>query len=169
MITFGQDAYDAFSEKGYKTEPLVNELKEKLKSGNLTKSERGELIKRIATMEHAGKSKQKELSMQLLAVDTTNYVGGLFGPIGSGATTLLTDNIEKDIRSAKKLRIQKAQIRGGKRGVKAKGKGRVGWMPSTESVVAAAKVSLTVLATDLLSPFLTDPLSRSWSYIKSYF
>lgn len=155
----------------FKTANLVNELKSKVQSGHLSKPEREELSEHIAKIEKMGKEEQRELDFVILAIDTTNYASGFLGPLGSSAAKYLTHKMEKSSREKKGMRIQKAEMRGGKRtgGKRIKQeKSKDSRISSTDSVIAATGTLLTSIVTSPLSTFFKTPLIHSWSFIKGF-
>lgn len=160
-----------FAQTLTKTEPstpidnLVKDLEAKLP--NLPPHEQGAMATRIAAMKTAAKTNALKDDATNVGIEVAKFaLGKAGGPVGSAIATYAFHGTQQDIKNRKNMKIQKAEMVGGRR---VNRKCRRVKAEETSAVSAAAKAGITgvVVAATGVTGMLTSTLGWAYSAGKS--
>ncbi len=167
-ITHYVDGY-----QDHKFNDLVKDLQGLLNNQTLPPEKRQEIAERIAAIESHSKSARSKADLVNLCLNIADFAGSLFGPVGSGLTTLATSKPHRTNQLQRKVKVHKAKKAGGRR-IAAKGGGKYHVQsgerklnPDSQSVKESAITGAMAAAKKHL-PSPTSILSGCWSAISSY-
>ncbi|CRX38332.1 hypothetical protein [Estrella lausannensis] len=144
---------------------LIKDLENKLP--NLPAHEQGAMAARIAAMKTAAKTNAVKDDAANVGIEVAKFaVGKVGGPVGSAIATYAFHGTQQEIKNRKSMKIQKAEMVGGRRISR---KCKSGKPQETSAVAAAAKAGITsvVVAATGVTGMITGTLGWAYSAGKS--